>query len=66
MRRAKTLASIRRSNWTCSFTASSFHEDAVCNGLMIPDTSKGRLYTVSRGDHDKRENTQAAQIQFGI
>jgi hypothetical protein len=26
-----------------------------CNGLMIPDTSRGRLYTVSRGDNDKRE-----------
>jgi len=38
----------------------------VCNGLMIPDTSKGRLYTVSRGDHDKREKTQTPQIQSGI
>ena len=24
---ALTLASVRRSNWTCSFPASSFHED---------------------------------------
>ena len=37
-----------------------------CNGLMIPDTSKGRLYTVNRGDHDKREKTQTPQIQSGI
>ena len=24
------LASVRRTNWTCSFPASSFHEDALC------------------------------------
>ncbi|WP_232529354.1 DUF1549 domain-containing protein [Methylomonas koyamae] len=40
--------------------------DELCNGLMSPDTSKGRLYTVSRGDHDKREKTQAPQIQSGV
>lgn len=33
---------------------------------MKPDTSKGRLYAVSRGDYDKREKTKSAQIQFGI
>ena len=26
---ALALASVRRPNWTCSFPASSFHEDAV-------------------------------------
>jgi hypothetical protein len=26
---ALALASVRRTNWTCSFPASSFHEDAI-------------------------------------
>ena len=26
---ARALTSVRRSNWTCSFPASSFHEDVV-------------------------------------
>jgi len=31
---ALTLASVRRSNWTCSFPASSFHEAAVLRAAM--------------------------------
>jgi hypothetical protein len=27
--RAIALTSVRRTNWTCSFPASSFHEDAI-------------------------------------
>jgi hypothetical protein len=26
---ALALTSVRRTNWTCSFPASSFHEDAI-------------------------------------
>jgi hypothetical protein len=28
------LASVRRSNWACSFPAPSFHEDADLRGVM--------------------------------
>ena len=31
---ALALASVRRSNWTCSFPASSFHEDAALRAAM--------------------------------
>lgn len=37
---------------------------AGCNGLISPDTSKGRLYSVSRGEHDKREKHRRPQYSL--
>ncbi|QFY43574.1 hypothetical protein F6R98_13870 [Candidatus Methylospira mobilis] len=57
-------------NWDIEITRYAlvlFSFYGMCNGLMNPDTSKGRIYTVSRGEHeDKRDKIQAPQIQSGI